>query len=169
MECKENLILSGNSPGNNIRIVTDYALWCCLFRIPSPKGARKLSKAEAFYDLITKQRQAILLYEQEYISAGFQTLADDWRWNRQTVKRFLKELQNIGSVIIDPSYNHTAIRVANVTVSDDAMLTYQSLNKDMTGKTDMMSEAPAGQPGSPEHRRMIRTTTNGSTKTTVST
>lgn len=169
MECKENLILSGNSPGNNIRIVTDYALWCCLFRIPSPKGARKLSKAEAFYDLITKQRQAILLYEQEYISAGFQTLADDWRWNRQTVKRFLKELQNIGSVIIDPSYNHTAIRVANVTVSDDAMLTYQSLNKDMTGKTEMMSEAPAGQPGSPEHRRMIRTTTNGSTKTTVST
>lgn len=169
MEYKDNLILYGNSSGNNIKIVTDYALWCCLFRIPSPKGAQKLSRAEAFFDLITKQRQAILLYEQDNISAGFQTLADDWQWNRQTVKRFLKELQDIGSVIIDPSYNHTAIRVANVMVSDDAMLTYQSLNKDMTEKTATMPKAPTGLPGTPEHRRMMRTATNDSPGTTVST
>ena len=169
MECKENLILSSNNSGNNIRIVTDYALWCCLFRIPSPKGARKLSRAEAFFDLITKQRQAILLYDQDNILAGFQTLADEWRWNRQTVKRFLNELQDIGSVIIAPSYYHTAIRVANVTVSEDAMLSYKSLNKDLTETSATMPEAPTGQTGTPEHRRMKRTATNDSPETTVST
>ena len=97
-----------------MKILTDFSLWNLLLENSVPTGHKKLTKAEAFYDLLNRQKQAVI-YDQDVLPGNFQILADNWNWHRQTVKKFLSELQAIGAIEIDLSVNRTVIRVANVT------------------------------------------------------
>ena len=102
--------------GGDMKILTDFSLWNLLMKDLVPSRRRKLSKAEAFYDLLTRQRQAVFC-GQNALFGNFQTLAENWNWHRQTVKKFLCELKTIGAVQIEQDSNRTIIRVANVTMT----------------------------------------------------
>ena len=101
-----------------MKILTDYALWSCLFSEPTRPGNRKLTRGEAFFDLLSRQRQNTMTYDTETVSGNYQSLADCWGWHRQTVKKFLQELTALGAVTIEATRNRTAIHVSNVTVTD---------------------------------------------------
>ena len=123
-------------PKSGMKVLTDFSLWNLLLENSVPTGHKKLTKAEAFYDLLNRQKQAVI-YDQDVLPGNFQILADNWNWHRQTVKKFLSELQAIGAIEIELSVNRTVIRVTNVTFTPphlvDGSPNIQGYNPSPTG------------------------------------
>jgi hypothetical protein len=100
-------------PKSGMKILTDFSLWNLLLKNSVPAGHKKLTKAEAFYDLLNRQKLAVL-YDQDVLPGNFQILTENRNWHHQAVKKFLSELQVIGAIDIDLSANRMVIRGANV-------------------------------------------------------
>ena len=96
-------------------VSTDYDLWSMLFKDSSSQGSHKLSKAEAYFDLIRRHRLATLTKNDSYLDGGILALAKAWLWDRNTVKKFIDSLCSIGAATIKKVGNKTAIFVTNVT------------------------------------------------------
>ena len=96
-------------------VSTDYELWS--FLLPKRKARRKhkLSKGEAFLDLINRQRLWMLTNDDSYIDGGIQALANAWTWDRTTVKKFIDSLVNLGVAELKNSGNKTIVTLTNVT------------------------------------------------------
>ena len=97
----ENSNVTCQTGVEQVSIVTDFALWDALFQGRHLKRPHKLSKAEAFYDLVNRHRLAIITGDSNYINCGILTLAQSWGWQRQTVDAFLVNLQKIGVLSVD--------------------------------------------------------------------
>ena len=96
-------------------VSTDYDLWSMLFKDSSSQGSHKLSKAEAYFDLIRRHRLATLTKNNSYLDGGILALAKAWLWDRNTVKKFIDSLCSIGAATIKKVGNKTAIFITNVT------------------------------------------------------
>ena len=96
-------------------VSTDYDLWSMLFKDSSSKGSHKLSKAEAYFDLVRRHRLATLTKNDSYLDGGILALAKAWLWDRNTVKKFIDSLCSIGAATIKKVGNKTAIFITNVT------------------------------------------------------
>ena len=96
-------------------VSTDYDLWSMLFKDSSSQGSHKLSKAEAYFDLIRRHRLATLTKNDSYLDGGILALAKAWLWDRNTVKKFIDSLCSIGAATIKKVGNKTAIVITNVT------------------------------------------------------
>lgn len=96
-------------------VKTDYDLWRLLFRDSIPQGSHKLSKAEAYFDLVRRHRLTTLTKNDSYLDGGILALAKAWRWDRNTVKKFIDSLFSIGVATIKKVGNKTAIFITNVT------------------------------------------------------
>ena len=96
-------------------VSTDYDLWSMLFKDSSSLGSHKLSKAEAYFDLVRRHRLATLTKNESYLDGGILALAKAWLWDRNTVKKFIDSLCAIGAATIKKVGNKTAIFITNVT------------------------------------------------------
>lgn len=96
-------------------VSTDYDLWSMLFKDSSSQGSHKLSKAEAYFDLVRRHRLATLTKNGSYLDGGILALAKAWLWDRNTVKKFIDSLCSIGAATIKKVGNKTAIFITNVT------------------------------------------------------
>lgn len=96
-------------------VSTDYDLWNMLFKDSSSQGSHKLSKAEAYFDLVRRHRLATLTKNDSYLDGGILALAKAWLWDRNTVKKFIDSLCSIGAATIKKVGNKTAIFITNVT------------------------------------------------------
>ena len=96
-------------------VSTDYDLWSMLFKDSSSQRSHKLSKAEAYFDLIRRHRLATLTKNDSYLDGGILALAKAWLWDRNTVKKFIDSLCSIGAATIKKVGNKTAIFITNVT------------------------------------------------------
>ena len=96
-------------------VSTDYDLWSMLFKDSSSMGSHKLSKAEAYFDLVRRHRLATLTKTDSYLDGGILALAKAWLWDRNTVKKFIDSLCSIGAATIKKVGNKTAIFITNVT------------------------------------------------------
>ena len=96
-------------------VSTDYDLWSMLFKDSSSMGSHKLSKAEAYFDLVRRHRLATLTKNDSYLDGGILALAKAWLWDRNTVKKFIDSLCSIGAATIKKVGNKTAIFITNVT------------------------------------------------------
>lgn len=96
-------------------VMTDYDLWSMLFKDSSSQGTHKLSKAEAYFDLVRRHRLATLTKNDSYLDGGILALAKAWLWDRNTVKKFIDSLCSIGAATIKKVGNKTAIFITNVT------------------------------------------------------
>ncbi len=96
-------------------INTDYDLWSLLFKDSSSQGSQRLSKAEAYFDLVRRHRLAMLTKNDCYLGGGILYLAKAWRWDRGTVKKFIDSLCAIGAATIEKVWNKTVISITNVT------------------------------------------------------
>ena len=81
----------------NLIIETDYQLWEYLFR-DQPKKRKRHTKAEAFYDLIKRQREALLIEDETYLTSTVSDFMEQWTWSRKNVNIFLEELEKIGAI-----------------------------------------------------------------------
>ncbi len=107
-----------NTQQNNalagLTIQTDIALWRLLLQ--GMKKSHKLSRVEAFYDLIDRHCIAMLKGEDDHISGTIHNMAKAWGWDRETVAKFLDNLQQLGMVTIDTDGNRKTVRLNCVTL-----------------------------------------------------
>lgn len=96
----------------NLIIETDYQLWEFLFRDQS-KNKKRHTKAEAFYDLIKRQREALLIQDETYLTSTVSDLMDQWTWSRQNVNIFLEELEKIGAITIERDKRAIKFQISN--------------------------------------------------------
>lgn len=96
----------------NLIIETDYQLWEFLFRDQS-KNKKRHTKAEAFYDLIRRQREALLIQDETYLTSTVSDLMDQWTWSRQNVNIFLEELEKIGAITIERGNRIIKFQISN--------------------------------------------------------
>lgn len=96
-------------------VSTDYELWSFLFQENNSKEKHKLSKGKALFDPIKRQRLWILTNDDSYIDGGILALANAWTWNRNTVKKFIDSLVNLGVAELKNSGNKTIVTLTNVT------------------------------------------------------
>ena len=96
-------------------VSTDYDLWSMLFKDSSSQGSHKLSKAEAYFDLIRRQRLVALTKDESYLGGGILALAKAWHWDRTTVKKFIDALCDIEAATFQKVGNRAVIKLTNVT------------------------------------------------------
>ena len=96
-------------------VMTDYDLWNLLFKDSSPQGSHKLTKAEAYFDLVERHRLATLTKNDSYLDGGILALAKAWLWDRNTVKKFIDSLCSIGAATMEKVGNKIVISINNVT------------------------------------------------------
>lgn len=96
-------------------VSTDYELWSFLLPKRNAKRKHKLSKGEAFLNLINRQRLWMLTNDDSYIDDGIKALAKAWTWDRTTVKKFIDSLVNLGVAELKNSGNKIIVTLTNVT------------------------------------------------------
>lgn len=71
----ENSYSQSSQQPPKMTVKTDYELWSLLFKDSSPQRSRKLSKAEAYFDLVKRHRLATLTKNDSYLDGGILALA----------------------------------------------------------------------------------------------
>ncbi|MES5169394.1 hypothetical protein ABVC73_13690 [Prevotella melaninogenica] len=97
----------------NLIIETDYQLWEFLFR-DQPKKRKRHTKAEAFYDLIKRQREALLIQDETYLTSTVSDFMEQWTWSRQNVNIFLEELEKIRAITLERGNKTIKFQITNV-------------------------------------------------------
>ena len=124
-------------------MVVSFELWKflvdgCALTNQSKGTKHRYTKAEAFFDLLDRQRKAISIDDDGYMDSSVMKLADGWGWMRITAKKFLDKLADMGVVTLTPAANRIVVRLNNI-LGENAR-TSQSEN-DMKPKTDNTSSA----------------------------
>lgn len=96
-------------------IRTDYKLWEYLFK-DQQKKAKKLTKAEAYYDIIKKQREALLIQDENYLMASCSEIMEQWGWSRQNVNIFLEDLERIGAITLERNTRLIKFSISNAKI-----------------------------------------------------
>lgn len=98
-----------NSANAQIIIQTDIAFWN--FLVQGIKKTHKVSRVQAFYDLIDRQRIALLKGENENLIGTIQDMAKAWGWDRYTVTRFLDQLEQLGKLTVETTGNRKSFKL----------------------------------------------------------
>lgn len=104
-----NTMEQNNSDKTQLKIVTDTRFWNLLLQ--GMKKSEKLTRVEAFNDLIERQRIALLTSDDEYMKGNVLEFSKAWGWDRETVNRFLERLQELDIVTISMAGNRKAIKL----------------------------------------------------------
>ena len=115
-----------NSPDGRkvtLEVVTSFELWDYLLdgrtMTNQAKGCKhRYSKAEAFFDLLDRQRISNSTFDDGYMNSSVLLLANAWGWMRPTAKKFLDTLASMGVVTLTRRGNSTVVRINNI-VGDD--------------------------------------------------
>ena len=114
-----------NAPNHKatLEIVTSFELWDFLLdgrtMANQSKGNRhRYSKAEAFFDLLDRQRISNSTGDNDYMNNSVQLLANTWGWMRPTAKKFLDKLQEIGAITLTSSGNRIVVSLNNIIGED---------------------------------------------------
>lgn len=92
-----------------MKIVTDIRLWQLLQQ--GVKKQQKLTKMEAFYDLIDRQQMALLSGTDDYIRGSVLEFSKAWGWDRETVMRFLDHLEQLEVITIQKAGNRKVVKL----------------------------------------------------------
>ena len=116
---KNDLLPDSMSRGaHTLSIITNERLWEFLF----PKqtqivtvSTRKLTKAEAFVDLINRHRLASATHDNTFLQGTAVSLSKAWGWDRTTVKKYLSVLEEIGAITMQSiGFHKTFIRLQQI-------------------------------------------------------
>lgn len=106
-----------NDSKPELRITTGFSLWKMLMQ--GKMKAAKFSKAEAFYDLIDRQRISILTGDDDCLKGTIGDFVKTWGWDRDTVIRFLNTLEEQGVITTTVTDNRKSFRLNGVTIRDN--------------------------------------------------
>ena len=104
-----------NSDTSNFKFTSDYKTVDFLVgdqKVRTEKRKRtRLTKAEAFFDLLSRQRLAISTNDERYINDSIQQLAEAWGWQRPTASKFINKLVELGAIKLAPHANKSVVRI----------------------------------------------------------
>lgn len=109
---KKNRITSKNQ----MKIIVDFSLLKLLSA--NTKKTGKFTRVQALCDLIERQYLTALQEEGEYLKGSILEFAKNWRWDRETVNRFLNELEQQGIVSSQMTQNRKTFKV-NYTTEEE--------------------------------------------------
>ena len=128
---KQNNNLSNNPATTrerkqSLQIVTSFELWDFLLDgrtiANQTKGVKhRYTKAEAFFDLLDRQRISNSTFDDGYMNSSILKLADSWGWMRPTAKKFLDILAEMKVITLTPMGNRIVVRLNNIMGEDTQM------------------------------------------------
>lgn len=92
-----------------LKVLTDYSLWT--FLAQRIKKDNKFSRFEALYDLIQRQYLVCLKDGDGYLEGTITDFTKKWKWDRETVNKFLDQLQQIGILSVVTTKNRPHFRI----------------------------------------------------------
>ena len=133
-----------NSPTGQkavLEVVTSFELWDYLLdgrtiANQAKGGKHRFSKAEAFFDLLDRQRISNSTFDDGYMNSSVLLLANAWGWMRPTAKKFLDRLADLGVVTLTHRGNSTVVRINNI-VGDDTTTVSSRERLDGTNESDI--------------------------------
>lgn len=154
MNCKIKFSRENNPRTTPMVVETDFALWSYLLHGSTKQPRHRYTRMEAFYDLLTRQRQMMLDgTDNDYMDTSLQDLANAWSWDRGAVRRFVEALSDMEALIMDTDYsrnNKTVIRLNNVSglspikVAHPSSKTYDSAS---SSDSNIIGRTPTTQEG----------------------
>lgn len=150
MEHYNHSIKNTNKQGGqrvSFNLITSYGLWHYLVgrRALSnqPNGTKhRFTKAEAFFDLLDRQRKSMSTNDDGYMDSSVMKLANCWGWMRPTVKKFLDKLASMGVITQTPAGNRIVVRLNNI--MGQSMQMPQRVDDGKSKVDDTLSTTPQG-------------------------
>ena len=110
-----------------LEVVTSFELWDYLLdgrtmANQAKGGKHRYTKAEAFFDLLDRQRISNSTFDDGYMNSSVLLLANAWGWMRPTAKKFLDTLASIGVVTLTRRGNSTVVRINNIVGEDTTIV-----------------------------------------------
>ena len=102
---------------SQMEILTDLSLWKML--VQGGKKTHKLNRFEAFFDLLNRQRIALLAEDEGNINFSALELSKAWGWDRVTVTKFIDNLQKLKALTLSTSTKRKLIKLERVTLIKD--------------------------------------------------
>ncbi|MBO5616664.1 MAG: hypothetical protein J5932_11200 [Prevotella sp.] len=99
-----------NSANAQMIIQTDIPLWNYLLG-GHKKLSRKLSRVEAFFDLMKRQYAALHEGREEFLKGNVSELACAWHWSRDTAASFLDKLEQLDVITSQANGNSKLFRL----------------------------------------------------------
>lgn len=90
---------------------------------------KKLTKAQALYDLLAKQQYAELMDDTSSIERNVKQLATEWHWSRQTVRQFINMLTEYNVARTYSVKGNTVILLNNINGLPDTISRRLKLDK----------------------------------------
>jgi len=91
-------------------LMTDMALWN--FLVQGIKKSHKVSRMQAFANLLDRQRIALLERgDDDNLKGSIQDMTKTWGWDKETIARFLDNLKRLGVLTITTTGNRKAFRL----------------------------------------------------------
>jgi len=162
MEHYNHSIKNTNKQGGqrvSFNLITSYGLWHYLVgrRALSnqPNGTKhRFTKAEAFFDLLDRQRKSMSTNDDGYMDSSVMKLSDNWGWMRPTVKKFLDRLASMGVITLTPAGNRIVVRLNNIMGEDTQLTQSEDSSETKAGDTppttlqgDNVRQEPDKEPG----------------------
>ena len=97
-----------------LQVTADYYVLRYLAQGDDQRGPHRFSKAEAYLDLVSRQRLAKLMNDNSYTNVGILTLAHAWSWDRATVKKFIDTLCEYGAASVERVGRCQIVKLTNV-------------------------------------------------------
>lgn len=107
----------------SLKIATSFELWDFLLDgraiANQSKGTKhRYTKAEAFFDLLDRQRISKSTFDDGYMNSSVLLLANTWGWMRPTAKKFLDTLAEMKVITLTPMGNRIVVRLNNIMGED---------------------------------------------------
>ena len=83
-----------NFDSGSVEVLLNLELYHYLISSASTSKKHKLTKAEAFFDLVSRQRMTAISGDIRFLTGGIQELSISWHWSRDTVSKFISTLIN---------------------------------------------------------------------------
>ena len=96
-------------------IPTSRQLWNYLLH-GQRNSSRKLSRVDAFRDILERQHTALLSGRDDAICASISELSKAWHWNRDTTSVYIDTLQQLGVVTVDTDGNRKSVKLNCITL-----------------------------------------------------
>ena len=153
MNCQEKIQQENTVRTTPMVVETDFTLWNYLFQGYTKQPRHRYTRAEAYFDIINRQRLTTLTGDDEFIDASLQDLANAWSWDRGSVRKFIEALSEIGAVTFKKDQrqnNKTVIRLNNVSglspvkVAHPSSKTYDNASP---GDSNIIGRTPTTQEG----------------------
>ena len=145
---------------STLEVVTNFELWEYLLdgrtiANLSKGGKHRYTKAEAFFDLLDRQRISDSTFDDGYMNSSVLLLANSWGWMRPTAKKFLDTLAEMKVITLTPMGNRIVVRLNNIMGEDTQTSQSEDNNEIKAGDTppttlqgDNVRQEPDKEPGS---------------------